>query len=233
MARFVRYELRTTGIAAARAFYEAVLGAPCADASPLPEAVLARGGRPHWLGHVGVEDVEQTARAWVDRGAARLGPTRSTPSGGDVAILRDAGGAIVALTSALDARPANALEVVGHSLNTADLARAVDVYTSLFGWSITGRVDLGASGVFEAFAWEPGGDDVGWMADVATRPGVHAHWLFHHRVASLDAAIATVRAAGGLALEPVTLPGGDRFAACDDPQGAAFALVEAHAPPPR
>jgi len=38
------------------------------------------------------------------------------------------------------------------------------------------------------------------------------------------AARDAVRAAGGLVLDPVTLPNGDRVAVCDDPQGAAFAL---------
>jgi hypothetical protein len=40
----------------------------------------------------------------------------------------------------------------------------------------------------------------------AGRPGVHPHWLHVFAVPELDRAIATVRARGGLALEPVTLP---------------------------
>ena len=62
------------------------------------------------------------------------------------------------------------------------------------------------------------------MADLIARPGVHPHWLFHFSVAALEPAVAAVRAAGGVALDPVTLPNGARVAVCDDPQGAAFAL---------
>ena len=64
------------------------------------------------------------------------------------------------------------------------------------------------------------------MADIAGRPGVHPHWLFHFRVAALEPALAAVRAAGGLVLDPLTLPNGARIAVCDDAQGAAFALQE-------
>ena len=62
------------------------------------------------------------------------------------------------------------------------------------------------------------------MMDIAGRPGVHPHWLFHFRVPALEPAMDAVRAGGGVVLPPVTLPGGARVAVCDDPQGAAFAL---------
>jgi predicted enzyme related to lactoylglutathione lyase len=45
-------------------------------------------------------------------------------------------------------------------------------------------------------------------------------------VDSLDPAIAATRAAGGLVLDPVVAPSGERICVCDDPQGAAFALRE-------
>ena len=94
------------------------------------------------------------------------------------------------------------------------------------GWQLTDAVDLGPQGRHHQFAWSPGGPSVGTMADIAGRPGVHPHWLFHFRVAALEPALATVRAAGGLVLDPVTLPSGARIAVCDDAQGAAFALQE-------
>lgn len=68
----------------------------------------------------------------------------------------------------------------------------------------------------------------GVFGDTAGRPGVHPHGTFHFRVSALDEAIARVRAGGGLTLDPIELPSGDRIAVCDDPQGAAFALHEAH-----
>jgi uncharacterized protein len=224
MTRFCRFELRTPDVAAGRAFYVAVLGEGGADITPLPELAAARGAVPHWLGHLGVDDVEGAARAFVERGATRLGPTRPSAGGGEVAILRDPGGAVVAVATP-PAAPVRA-DVVWHQLHTTDLARATATYPALFGWQLTECLDLGAFGVHQSFAWHGGGASVGAMVDVAQMPGVHAHWLFHFRVAALESALAVVRAAGGVVMGPTVLPGGDRVAVCDDPQGAAFALRE-------
>lgn len=65
---------------------------------------------------------------------------------------------------------------------------------------------------------------MGAILDIQGRPGRHPHWLFHMRVNDLERKIQIVRDAGGLVLGPFALPGGDRVAVCDDPQGAAFAL---------
>jgi uncharacterized protein len=224
MTRFCRIELRTTDVPAARMFYRALLGDEGSDIVPLSPEAIARGARPHWLGHLGVSDVESMAHAFVDQGATRLGPTRPTAGGAAVAILRDPGGAVIALATPPSAsvRP----DVVWHSLNTADLTRATASYCALMGWQLTNLVDLGPLGRHQQFAWSPGGASVGAMADVAGRSGVHAHWLFHFRVAALEPALAAVRAAGGLVLDPVTFPNGACVAVCDDPQGAAFALQE-------
>jgi predicted enzyme related to lactoylglutathione lyase len=224
MTRFCRFELRTTNVAAARAFYATVLGEGGADIVPLPEAAAARGAPAHWLGHLGVDDVEGAACAFVERGAARLGPTRPTVDGGEVAIVHDPGGAVVAVATPPSA-PARA-NVVWHQLHTTDLARATASYRELFGWQLTDRLDLGALGVHQQFAWYAGGASVGSMADTAGLPGVHPHWLFHFRVAALEPALVAVRAAGGVVIGPTVLPGGHRIAVCDDPQGAAFALRE-------
>jgi predicted enzyme related to lactoylglutathione lyase len=55
---------------------------------------------------------------------------------------------------------------------------------------------------------------------------VHVHWLFYFSVANLDDAIAKVRANGGNPQSAVVLPNGDRIARCEDPQGAAFGLLQ-------
>jgi hypothetical protein len=222
MTRFCRFELRTTDVAAARAFYAALLGDDAAHIVSLPAEAAARGARPHWLGHLGVDDVERTAHAFVERGATRLGPTRPTADGGQVALLRDPGGAVVALATPPSV-PART-DVVWHLLNTSDLERSTASYRELFGWRFTEPLDLGENGVFHPFAWHPGEANVGSMTDITRRPGIHPHWLFYFRVAALEPALVKVRAAGGLVIGPIVLPGGERIAVCEDPQGAAFAL---------
>lgn len=226
MTRFYHFDLRTTDAAAARRFYGAVLGHERALIWPLHEQALARGAKPHWLGNLGVADPELTAKQFVDRGASPLGPARAASDGRQVAVLRDPGGALLAVSSlpAGDAVPT--LDVAYHALNTTNVARAQADYTELFGWSLTDAIDLGADGSFQQFAWQAGGETVGGLGEIAGRPGVHPQWLYFFAVDSLDSALIATRAAGGLALDPMTLASGARACVCDDPQGAAFGLCK-------
>ncbi len=230
MKNFFRVELRTTDAAGARDFYARILGHDRAVIWTLHEQALARGARPHWLGLLGVEDPERAAAAFVERGAARLGPTGLRADGSQVAVLRDPGGAVVAVATRPQADAEAGVGVVWHVLNTNDAARATTNYADLFGWVPADRVDLGAHGVFQQFAWHADGENVGAIGDIATRPGVHPHWLFFFEVDALDPAITAIRAGGGVVVESTTLPSGQRVCVCDDPQGAAFALCERRQP---
>jgi predicted enzyme related to lactoylglutathione lyase len=233
MMRFFHATLRTLGVEGAHAFYAAVLGRSDLDIVQLHEQAVARGARPHWLGFLDVGDVERAAAAFAERGAIPLGPKWVNPQGLEAAMMRDPAGALVALakppvTRSGDRQAATASssspDIVWYELNTFDVERAKANYAELFGWEFAQPVDLGDLGVVHPFAWERGGAPVGSMRDIAARPGVHPHWLFHRRVASLDATMDAVRARGGIVLDPVVLPKGERIAICDDPQGAAFAI---------
>jgi predicted enzyme related to lactoylglutathione lyase len=76
------------------------------------------------------------------------------------------------------------------------------------------------------FAWNDSGASVGGMANTARAPGVHAHWLYCFRVADLERSVAEVRAKRGTVGVVAVLPNGDRIAPCEDPQGAAFGLLQ-------
>ena len=196
MTRFFRFALRTTDADGARAFYAKILGHDRAEIWPLHERALARGARPHWLGHLGVEDVERATAAFVDRGAMRLGPAPAGV-GGQAVVLRDPGGAVLAVATRPRVDTESGTGVVWHVLNTNDAARATKNYADLFGWELTGRIDLAAHGAFQPFAWRAGGEHVGAIGDIAARPGVHPHWLFVFEVAALNPAMAATRAAAG------------------------------------
>lgn len=224
-ARFARIVLRTTDVAAARAFYGAVLGEHGHDIAELPAAAVSRGAVPHWLGQVDVAalgSVEAVAGQMLARGAARLGPPTGTP-----VILRGPGGAIVGLTDAPAAAPTG---VQWHLLHAEDAARTLATYAEVFGWAPGERVDLGPHGVHHEFAWRHGSASVGAAVDVAGRPGVHTHWLFFFGVPALAPAVAAARARGGRMLDPYVTHDGTTIAVGDDPQGAAFGLIEASRP---
>lgn len=225
-SRFSRYLLRTTDVAAATAFYDVVLEQRRDEIIALPEPAIARGARPLWLGYIGVSEVgavEAVTGQFLQRGAQRLGPPSQA---GDV-ILQDPGGAVVALTNGA---AESATGVVWHQLNTREQAVATANYSALFAWSFTEQLDLGALGRHHCFAFGAGESTAGAFSDIEGRPGVHAHWLFFFAVRALDVAVERVRALGGIVSGPMELGKGVRVAVCDDPQGAAFGLIEDHAP---
>jgi predicted enzyme related to lactoylglutathione lyase len=232
MTPFFQLTLRTTDVDAARAFYATFLDGPPLHIVQLHEQALARGARPHWLGYLQVDHVDRAAALFAERGATPLGPKWVNPEGLEAAVMRDPGGAIVAL-----ARPPSAANEQGRpsggdfgpqvawcSLNTADVERARANYGELFGWEFAQPIDAGNLGVFYPFAHAKGAPVVGSMSDISARPAVHPHWLFHFRVAAFARAVEAVRQAGGLVLGPFSLPDGAQIAVCDDPQGAAFAI---------
>jgi predicted enzyme related to lactoylglutathione lyase len=221
--RFSRFILRTTAVEAATAFYDAVLERRGDGIVPLHEHALRRGARPHWLGHIGVREIgtaEALAAKFIERGAERLGPG---PGDGDFVVLRDRGGAIVAVTDGADVSSAG---VAWQQLNTRDPEPTLANYTALFGWSAQDEVDFGPLGRHRRFAFAGGEPSAGLVSDVVGRPGVHTHWLFFFSVPSLDRAVEAVRAHEGTIGAVVTLPNGVPLAVCDDPQGAAFGLIE-------
>lgn len=229
MKPFFNYVLRTSDVAAARSFYARVLGDRALDVLPLHEQAVARGARPHWLGFIDVGDVERAAAAFGERGATALAPIWVNPEGLKAAVMRDPGGAVIALARPpqhANPDPSGGPDVAWHLLNTADVERAKANYGELFGWEMKEAIDLGSDGVLHPFAYAAGGEAAGALIDIGARPGVHPHWLFNMRVAALEPAMEAARSAGGLVLGPFTWPDGRRSAVCDDPQGAAFALIE-------
>src|SRR6188768_3417184 len=100
MTQLLRVYLRTLGVDAARAFYTTVLGPRELPMFELHEQAVARGARPHWLGCLAVEDVDAMLDAFVRRGATSLGAKWKNTEGIEAAVVRDPGGAIIALARA-------------------------------------------------------------------------------------------------------------------------------------
>jgi uncharacterized protein len=230
MNRFCRYELRTTDVEGARAFYRNLLGADfwgdAIDVRPLPAHAAAAGAPAHWLGHIGVDDVVGTMHRFLLSGAKPLG---QIPRGAEAAgvLLRDPFGAIVALTSEC---PISSIDCVAwHLLSTQDEAQAFRTYSELFGWARVDTYDLGSKrGRHVSLSWDRAGHAVGSTADTARLPHVHPQWLFFFRTSRFEDSLAMVRALGGLTLPALETATGELVAACDDPQGAAFGLYQVH-----
>ena len=172
--RFAWYELMTTDVAAAQAFYAEVLDWRAQDAStselpytlfsagtarlgglmPLPEDAKKMGATPRWMGYVGVDDVEASAERITRLGGAiYVPPTNSNI--GRIAVVADPQKAIVALIERMQPSQPQPIELdalgrVGwHELLAEDWATAFTFYSELFGWQkallLTSRCGLHAA----------------------------------------------------------------------------------------
>jgi predicted enzyme related to lactoylglutathione lyase len=115
--RFIWYELITTDMKAAKAFYADVVGWGTQDASApgmpytlftaggtsvsgmmaLPEDARESGIRPTWLGYVGVDDVDATADRIMKLGGAVHVPPKDIPNISRVSVAADPQMATIAL----------------------------------------------------------------------------------------------------------------------------------------
>ncbi len=245
--RFVWYELTTTDMEGAKAFYLSVVGWGALAASvpgrayalftagtatvgglmDLPEAERRMGGTPTWIGYVGVDDVDATAARVRHLGGAVHVPPTDVPNISRFAIVADPQGARLALLKWLNPGQARPAEPDGtgrvgwHELLAADREKAMSFYGAVFGWQPS-DADVGEIGTYQLFS--AGGEMIGGIA--GKPPMVPApSWLYYFNVGDVDAAAERVKAGGGDILNgPIDVPGGTAVVQCADPQGALFGL---------
>jgi predicted enzyme related to lactoylglutathione lyase len=244
---FVWYELMTTHVAAAKAFYADVVGwniqdVPMAETTysllrvgdtqvaglmALPKEARDAGMRPGWVGYIGVGDVDAAAAEVQQLGGSILGPPVDIPGVGRIAMITDPQGAPFNLfkpASPGERVVSNEPGHVGwHELHTNDWPKASDFYAKVFGWLKGEAFDMGPMGTYQLF--KVGALAIGGMFN---SPGAQAarFWLYYFNVGDIDAAAGRVTAGGGkIAHGPNQVPGGNWVLQAVDPQGAAFALV--------
>jgi hypothetical protein len=244
--RFVWYELMTTDVAGARAFYTEVLGWDTREVStlnpaytffgskdveigglmPLPEEATRQGATPRWLGYIGVDDVDKlTSQIMRSGGTIYVSPTETNI--GRIAVVADPDMAALALINRVQSgqHDKGALEQMGrvgwHELFTIDPNKAFAFYQELFGWQ-NADSEIGAAHSYRLFS--AGGEAVGGMF-AKSEAESFSFWLYYFNVDDIDAAMQRVKAAGGRVFEgPIEVPGDTWVARCADPQGATFAL---------
>ncbi len=244
--RFVWYDLITTDVEAAKAFYIKVMGWGARDTSvpgralftvggasvsglmDLPEDARKMGLKPRWMGYVGVNDVNATADRIKRLGGAVYVPPTDTPNICRFSVFADPQTATLALFEWLkpgQEQPAG-LDAPGrvgwHELVAADWEKALAFYGELFGWQ-KADADIGEMGTYQLFS--AGGRTIGGM--LTKLPMVPApFWLYYFNIGDIDAAAKRVMAGGGqVFIGPFEIPGGSWIAQCTDPQGAIFGLA--------
>jgi uncharacterized protein len=247
--RFVWYELMTTDVKLAKAFYASVMGwgsrgAP-AQSSPyrlftigdfpvaglmnLSEDARRTGTPPYWIGYVGVDDVDSAVRRTMQLGGAVYVPPTDVPNISRFSVVADPQMATLALVKGLRSGPAQSAEVgtpgrVGwHELLATDWEGAFAFYEVLFGWQ-KGESHVGVMGTYQEFS--AGGETIGGMyTKPATLP--LPFWLYYFNIDDIQAAARRVETGGGRILYgPMAAPGGALIVHCTDPHGALFALLD-------
>ena len=241
---FVWYELMTSDVDAAVAFYGSAFGwsgtdsghpgyvimglgaRPVVGAMKLRDEQVAAGARPFWTGYIGVEDVDAaTTKALSLGGSLHVAPT-DIPQVGRFSVINDPEGALITLFRGMgDAvELATGPGAIGwHELATSDWTKAFDFYDAMFGWTKADAIGMGDMGVYQLFAHQ--GEVIGGMSNRPPQIPV-SNWLFYVNVEEIGAAVERVKSAGGQILNgPLQVPTGSWIVQCLDAQGAAFAMV--------
>jgi uncharacterized protein len=250
VCKFVWYELTTSDLDAAQAFYSKVIAWNIVDAGmpayrygivsagtisvggmmAINDEMKARGVPPCWTGYVGVPDVDaKTAQFKAAGGSIHL-PPADIPGVGRFSIVADPFGAVLVLFKPQGGQSLApvARGTPGHfgwnELMAGEREAAFDFYAAMFGWTMTTTHDMGPMGLYQLFATGGAENAGGMMTKFADMQ--MSFWAYYINVDSINAATERVKANGGTIINgPMEVPGGDWVVQCQDPQGAFFSLV--------
>jgi predicted enzyme related to lactoylglutathione lyase len=242
-------DLATTDVAAAKAFYEGLLGWTTEDV-PTPmgpaytmcsldgKVVAGIGPQPPgmagmpsvWSSYVLVEDADAVCDRAAPAGGAVLMPAMDVMTQGRMAMLADPTGAVVGIWQPGDHRGAEVFNVPGaltwNDLQSRDLAAATPFYEQVFGW----RFDDAGDGYLVIVLDAKEGDDKSNGGAMPMPPVVPAevpsYWQVYFRVADLDATVARAGELGGSVFLPAMAMGPGRAAGLTDPTGGMFMAME-------
>jgi predicted enzyme related to lactoylglutathione lyase len=247
LGRPVWYELMTTDMKAAEAFYKTVVGwttEPYPGAGQ-PYTTFIRGGNvaiggilnkpaevkapPFWAMYIAVPRLEDAVSHITRLGGRTHTEVIDVPDVGRMQLMMDPQGAAFYIIEPAprEPRPEHAPEIGDaswHELMTTDMTAAMQFYQEVFGWQPGQSMDMGEMGTYQIFN-RPRGQIGGMMNKPPEMANVPPNWQIYFRVPDVDAAAERIKAEGGRILfGPMDVPDGDRIVNAMDPQGAAFGL---------
>jgi len=176
---------------------------------------------PHWLGHVRVENVDETIEKAKSAGGKLAAGPFEMGEVGRMAIIADPQGAFISAYQPQSEGPGSEGVFVWDELGTTDVDGAQRFYEEVFGWTTS---DMGPEyGGYRIFnVGETGIAGVMKLPDDSMQP----HWQPYVAVSDPDATTAKAKELGGSALmEPMDVPKVGRLAVLRDPQGAPFGII--------
>lgn len=251
---FIWYELMTTDVEAASAFYHQVFGwegrpsgVPGIDYTLLAAAGRDVGGvfamaadacgggaapsdmRPCWLGYIGSPDVDEDARRIVAAGGRVLREPTDIPGVGRFAVVADPHGAVFqVMTGITDHEFTPVPEWTPGHVGWHELSAGDGEAAWEWYSGLFGWTEQEVMDMGPAGKYRIFATGRGPCGGMLTKtPEMPAPmWLFYTCVKDVDATIAAATAGGGtLLMGPHEVPGGAWIATFLDPQGAMFAAV--------
>jgi predicted enzyme related to lactoylglutathione lyase len=191
---------------------------------------LMQEGQPTvWSSYIAVADADATAAAVKEAGGTVMAEPMDVMDLGRMAVFVDPTGAVFGIWQAGTFPGAGRVNEPGalawNELGTRDPGAAKAFYGAVFGWGFEDH-DMGEMGTYTE--WQLDGNAIGGLMDISGRmpDEIPAHWLVYFAVENTDAAVETVKAAGGdVRFGPIDIPAG-RFAVVGDPHGAVFAVIQ-------
>lgn len=246
-SNFIWYELMTTDMKAAEAFYKKVVGwdseswpgdfpyvimkvgeIGAAGLMPLPEEAAQMGQPPAWVGYIHAEDVDKATESVRSAGGSVHREPTDIPEVGRFSVVADPQGAVFML---MTPKGPDQPRLTGftpgrigwHELYALDWEKAFDFYSKQFGWEKDQSMDMGEMGTYQLFSID--GQQAGGMMNKTKEMPVPA-WGYYFNVDEINAAVDRVKSGGGKVLNgPMQVPGGSWIAQCVDPQGAYFSIM--------
>lgn len=245
---FCWFELATSDQNAAKSFYKSVFGWEPNDVPMGPDqfytmlmkgaadvgalygmdaAQLANGVPPHWNMYVAVASCDESTAKAKSLGATVMMEPFDVMEHGRMSIIKDPTGAMLCLWEGRGHKGAGVIGEIGafcwFEIYTNDTEAAKSFYTKLFGWSVGGDANY--------TEWKVGDQSIGGMMKIQAEWGnVPPHWMGYVMVRNCEETVAKVKELGGkIMVEPMDVPGMGRFALCDDPQNAGFAIFAPNA----
>jgi len=247
LGRPVWYELMTTNMEGAEAFYRNVVGWTTKpfEGAGQPYTMFNRstdesvGGvmakpddmkaPPFWAMYIGVPKLEETVNKIKKLGGRTHTDVMTIPNVGRLQLMEDPQGAVFDIIepSSTEQRPETAPEIgeaSWHELMTTDWRAAMKFYEDVFHWQPSEQMDMGPMGTYQMF--NRGHGMIGGMMNKPPEmANVPPYWQIYFRVPDINAAADRVKANGGKILNgPMEVPDGDWVLNAQDPQGAAFGL---------
>jgi uncharacterized protein len=243
VGRFVWHDHISSDVEKAKSFYSDLFGwtTETFQAGTMEYPMISAGGKQHggfgpapsgvpshWMGHVRVEDADETAAQAEAAGGKIVAPAMDIPEVGRMVVIADPQGATFSVFApfAPEQTPVSEGVFVWDELLTSDVAGAKSFYGEIFGWTTT-DMDIGDAGTYTIFERAGKVGTAGCMQKPDDLP-VPAAWVTYIGTDDVDATTEKAATLGAhIQVPPMDIPNNiGRFSVIIDPTGAAVGIFK-------